>query len=167
MSISGLENPKKLWYIAPMAKNQKPESSADDYYQQLAQLTTENREANPWLNEDFSGQLAVDVYQAHDGYTIRAAIAGVAAEDIDISVNDDMVTIRGIRRVDDEVSSTDFLYQECYWGGFSRSIILPTAVDPDHVTANLKNGILRVHLPKIEGPSRASIKVIDEDEPTE
>lgn len=147
-----------------MAKNQKPETAVDDYYQQLAELTTESREANPWLNEDFSGQLAVDVYQTPEGYTIRAAIAGVAADDIDISVNDDMVTIRGVRRVDDEVATNDFLYQECYWGGFSRSIILPTPVDPDGVSANLKNGILRVTLPKIETSERATIRVVDEDE---
>lgn len=150
-----------------MAKNQKPETAVDDYYQQLAQLTTDNREENPWLNEDFSGQLAVDVYQTEDGFTIRAAIAGVAAEDIDISVNNDMVTIRGVRRIDDDVPSNAFLYQECYWGGFSRSIILPAPVDADAVTANLKNGILRVHLPKIAGPVGAPIKVVDEDEEDE
>ncbi len=150
-----------------MAKTRKPETNTDEYYQQLAQLTADNREANPWSNEDFSGQLAVDVYQTDEGYTIRAAIAGVAAADIDISVNDDMVTIRGIRRVDDDVPASAFLYQECYWGGFSRSIILPTAVDPDGVSANLKNGILRVTLPKIESAERATIRVVDEDESDE
>ena len=147
-----------------MPKGKQATETVDEYYQQLAELTTENREANPWLNEDFSGQLAVDVYQTPEGYTIRAAITGVAAEDIDISVNDDMVTIRGVRRVDDDVPTSNFLYQECYWGGFSRSIILPTAVDADGVIANLKNGILRVTLPKIDAVDQRPIRVVDDDE---
>jgi HSP20 family molecular chaperone IbpA len=68
------------------------------------------------------------------------------------------------RHVDDDVEASDYLYQECYWGGFSRTIILPVEVKADKVSASMKNGILRVTLPKLERPAAAPITVIDEDE---
>lgn len=143
-----------------MAKKKTP--AADEYFDKLAAATDETRERN-WANE-YEGQLAVDVYQTKTAIIIRAAIAGVLAEDIDISVNNDMVTIKGMRHVDDDVAAHDFLYQECYWGGFSRTIILPVEVQADMVAASLKNGILRVTLPKNERPTTEPIKVVDEDE---
>lgn len=149
-----------LWYGLPMAK--KKTTASDEYFDQLAAATDETRERG-WAN-DYEGQLAVDVYQTKAAIVIRAAIAGVVAEDIDISVNNDMVTIKGVRHVNDDVPDHDFLYQECYWGGFSRTIILPVEVKAEKVSASLKNGILRVTLPKNERPATAPIRVVDEDE---
>lgn len=143
-----------------MAKKKTHEP--DGYFDQLAAATDEQRE-HGWT-EDYGGQLAVDVYQTKTTIVIRAAIAGVQAEDIDISVNNDMVTIKGARHVDDDIDASDYLYQECYWGGFSRTIILPVEVKADKVSASLKNGILRVTLPKLERPQVAPITVVDEDE---
>ena len=120
-----------------------------------------------WLNENFEGQLAVDVYQTNDTVVIQSTLAGVRVEEIDITVNNDMVTIRGIRRHEQEVPAQNYFYQECYWGGFSRSIILPYDVKGDKVSANLKNGILTVVLPKADKPRAKSIKVreeLDEEE---
>jgi HSP20 family protein len=142
----------------------KKTPAADDYFDKLAAATTEQREKSGWTEEDFGGQLAVDVYQTKHAIVIRAAIAGVSAEDIDISVNNDMVTIKGMRQVNDEVDASDYLYQECYWGGFSRTIILPVEVKADKVNASLKNGILRVTLPKLEKAAAGPITVVDEDE---
>lgn len=102
-----------------------------------------------WFDdEQFDGQLAVDVYQTEDAIIIKSPIAGVEADDIDVSVNRDVVTIRGKRRQQEVIPRQDYLFQECYWGGFSRSIILPTEVAVDGVTAEIKNGILTVTLPK-------------------
>lgn len=143
-----------------MAKTK--EHTSDDYFAQLAEATGDKSSA--WMDEDFSGQLAVDVYETTNDIVIRAAIAGVRSEDIDISVNNDMVTIKGVRRIDDEERGGAFLYQECYWGGFSRTIILPVEVRADQVKAALRNGILRVTLPKVEAKPIAPITVIDEDE---
>lgn len=144
-----------------MAKGKKVVSN-DEYFDQLTAATDEQRERG-W-NDDYGGQLAVDVYQTKNAIVIRAAIAGVQAEDIDISVNNDMVTIKGTRQLDDEIDASNYLYQECYWGGFSRTIILPVEVKADKVAAAMKNGILRVVLPKLERPSVDPIKVVDEDE---
>lgn len=150
-----------MWYTLSMAKGKKHQTN-DEYFDQLAAATDEQRERG-W-DDDYGGQLAVDVYQTKSAIIIRAAIAGVLSEDIDISVNNDMVTIKGARHLDDEIDASDYLYQECYWGGFSRTIILPVEVKADKVAASLKNGILRVTLPKLDRPESEPIKVVDEDE---
>ncbi len=136
----------------------------DEYFDKLAAATDEQRERGEWIDDDYGGQLAVDVYQQKDDIVIRAAIAGVRAEDVDISVNNDMVTIKGRRQLEDEVPESAYLYQECYWGGFSRTIILPVEVNAEKVKASMKNGILRVILPKLERPKAGQIAVTEEDE---
>ena len=150
-----------MLYTVDMVKMKKT-VAPDDYFDKLSAATEETRERT-WSN-DYEGQLAVDVYQTKHAIVIRAAIAGVQAEDIDVSVNNDMVTIKGMRHVDDTIDQTDFLYQECYWGGFSRTIILPVEVKADKVAASLKNGILKVTLPKLDRPEGSPITVVDEDE---
>ncbi|MFA6392114.1 MAG: Hsp20/alpha crystallin family protein [Patescibacteria group bacterium] len=112
-----------------------------------------------WLEENYDGQLSVDVYQTEDSIIIKSTIAGVKSEDIDISINNDMVTIRGLRQKQEEVAKEDYFYQECYWGGFSRSIILPVEVKEDKVDAELENGILTVVLPRAIKTKATSIKV--------
>ncbi len=96
------------------------------------------------------GQLMVDVYQTPTEIVIKSAVAGVKPEDIDISIVNDMITIKGKRELDEDVRANDYFYQECYWGSFSRSIILPIEIDGDRVSANLKNGILTIRLPKLD-----------------
>ena len=118
-----------------------------------------------WLDEDYEeGQLSVDVFQTKDAIVIKSTIAGVKPEDIDISINNDMVTIRGKREIDETISEDDYFYQECYWGGFSRSIILPVEIMPDKVDASLKNGVLTVTLPKAKKSQAFSIKVKEQAE---
>jgi HSP20 family protein len=118
-----------------------------------------------WLDEDYEeGQLSVDVYQTKDTIVIKSTIAGVKPENIDISINNDMVTIRGKREVEETVLEEDYFYQECYWGGFSRSIILPMEIVAEKVEASLKNGVLTVALPKAKRSKSVSIKVKDEND---
>jgi len=94
------------------------------------------------------GQLSCDVHQDQDNIYITSMMAGVDQDDLDIAVSNDMVTIRGVRHADDSVSDGDYYVQECYWGSFSRSIVLPQEVDQNKVKADLKNGVLTVTLPK-------------------
>lgn len=115
---------------------------------------------NNWLNDDYEeGQLSVDIYQTPDELIVKSTIAGVKAEDIDISLNNDMLTIRGKRKMEEEINEEDYLYKECYWGSFSRSIILPMEVKADGIKANLENGILTVTLPKEKETKETIIKV--------
>jgi len=122
--------------------------------------TAEN--SKDWLDENYEGQLSVDVYGTDDEIVIKSTIAGVRPEDIDISINNDMLTIRGERSQDEDESIDDYYYQECYWGGFSRSIILPVEVEGDKVSASLKNGVLTVRLPKARKTKSISVKVKEE-----
>ncbi len=97
------------------------------------------------------GQLAVDVIETPDRVIIRSAIAGVSESDLHITINEDMVTIRGERSIEKLPLNATVHYEECFWGAFSRSIILPCRITPDNADANLKNGILIIALNKARG----------------
>lgn len=102
-----------------------------------------------WLGADYNeGQLLIDVYQTPKDLVIKSTVAGAKPEDIDISLHNDMLTIRGKRETGGEMEENDYLYKECFWGSFSRSIILPVEIDAKKIKAFLENGILTVVLPK-------------------
>ena len=109
-------------------------------------LLTKASKEKEWPKSE--GQLAVDVYQTESELIIQSAIAGVKPNELDISVEGDLVIIRGERKRPAE-ESEDYFSQECYWGPFSRKIILPVEVDPGRIDANLKDGILTIRMPKI------------------
>lgn len=105
------------------------------------------------------GQLTVDVYQTPTNIVVESAVAGVDPENIDISVSPDAVVIKGKRHKDEIIAEKDYLYQECFWGRFSRSIILPQEIDPDKAHASIKNGVIKIILPKINRQKAKKIKV--------
>jgi HSP20 family protein len=113
-------------------------------------------------SEPEDGQLSVDVYQTKDSVVIKSTIAGVKPEDVDISIENDVITIRGERKQESEVKDDDYFYQECYWGSFSRSIVLPVEVKSDETNASLKNGVLTVVLPKEKKSKSVAVKVKEE-----
>ena len=121
----------------------------------------EVKKEEEWLNES-EGQLTIDVYQTPNEVVIKSTIAGVKPEDIDISMTNDMITIKGKRKKDGEVKEEDYYYQECYWGPFSRSVILPVDVEVDSAEASMKNGILTIKLPKIEKVKTKKISIKSE-----
>lgn len=109
--------------------------------------------------EESEGQLTIDVYQSPSEIVVESTIAGVKPENLDISINNESVTIRGKRDKETKVSDEDYFYQECYWGRFSRTIILPQEIDAEKSTAILKNGILTIHLPKLNRQKSKKLKV--------
>lgn len=111
-----------------------------------------------WL-EEYEGQLAIDAYQTNDTVIIKAPIAGVRPEDLEISITDEMVSVRGERRESTEIQKESYFCQECYWGSFSRSYLLPVAVDSEKADAQLKNGILTIIIPKLEKTKTRILKV--------
>lgn len=110
-------------------------------------------------SENGEGLLTVDVYRTEDSIFIKSTIAGVGADDIDISITSDMVTIKGERKPDKKVKFSDYDYQELYWGPFSRSIILPEDIDAESAKASLKNGILTLELPKLAKTKTKKVKI--------
>lgn len=108
---------------------------------------------------EVEGKLTIDVYQTPTEIVVESAIAGVNPEDIDIDVSSDSVTIKGERKHEEKIDEEDYFYQECYWGRFSRSVILPEEVDQDGATVNFKNGVLTVKLPKMNKKKTKKLKV--------
>lgn len=98
-----------------------------------------------------AGQIAVDIYEVEGYYIIRAPIAGVKLSDIDIEVDDKVLTISGERNPSDDIPTDQYYLQECFWGEFQRSITLPVSIDPKKVKATFsKDSILKVIVPKEE-----------------
>jgi HSP20 family protein len=112
-----------------------------------------------WDDGGPEGQLTVDVYQTPSEIVVESAIAGVKPDDIDINVTPDSIVIRGSREREKEADNEDYLYQECYWGRFARSIILPQEVDPENAEVTFKNGILTVRLPKANKKKSRKLRV--------
>lgn len=115
--------------------------------------------SRPAAAEEQEGQLTVDVYQTSDSIVIKSTIAGVKPDDLDVSITNDMVTIRGTRRHDEDMKEEDYFYRECYWGSFSRSIILPVDVVSEKAEASLKDGILTIRIPKADSLLTKKVKV--------
>jgi len=109
--------------------------------------------------EELDGELSVDVYQTQNEIIIEAMLAGVKPEDLQISITRDMVTIKGRRDGNTQISEDDYFYRELYWGSFSRSILLPHEIEIESVEAVEKHGLLIIRLPKIDKAKQAKVKV--------
>lgn len=107
--------------------------------------------------EESLGQLTLDIYQTPSHLVIVAPIAGVKINDIDVSVTEDVLTIRGKRHQELTIASEDYFTQECFWGDFSRSVVLPASVDASKISASFKDSILKISIPKTD---RVQSKVI-------
>ncbi len=100
-----------------------------------------------WMDE-FEGQLAIDVYQTDEEIVIKAPIAGVRQEDLEVNITDEQITIKGERHDTSGADLEGYLVQECYWGSFTRSFVFPVGVDSDKASAKLVDGILTISIPK-------------------
>jgi HSP20 family protein len=143
-------------------KTARDGESADTFEENddFAAGSQDAEEEEGWDEEDFEeGQLSIDVYQTPKAIVVKSTIAGVKPEDIGISLNNDMLTIRGKRQMKENIREEDYLYRECYWGSFSRSIILPVEVAAEKIEAELENGVLTVSLPKAKAAKQISIRV--------
>ena|SRR3989344_7583488 len=121
--------------------------------------TVSKRSSAKDIAGEAEGQLTIDVYQTPSHIVVESTIAGVNPDNLDIEITAESVTIRGSREHEEEIKSDDYIYQECYWGRFSRSIILPQEVDPDQAEATIKNGVLKIKLPKVNREKSKKLKV--------
>lgn len=126
--------------------------------------SAENKQERNNLGGETEGQLSIDVFQTPSDIVIKSTIAGVKPENLDIAITNDMVTIRGRRESDENLKNDDYFYQECYWGPFSRSIILPADVQTEKSLATLKNGVLTIKLPKSEKIKTKKIEIKHHEE---
>jgi len=108
---------------------------------------------------DQDGELVVDVFETNSDFVVLAAIAGIQIKDIDISLEKEMMVIKGNRGDPNGHSDKKYFYQECYWGPFSRKIVLPENVDIDKADAQMDKGVLTVKIPKNEDLGKGKIGI--------
>lgn len=144
------------------AENEVEEEEGETEGEEEAEITPQPKgkaqNNEDWLS-DYEGQLNIDMFQTKDNVIIKSTIAGVRPEDIDITVANDMVTVKGARRKEENIAQDDYFYQECYWGNFSRSVIVPVDIDSEHIEADLKDGILTIIVPKAAKAKTKKVKV--------
>ena len=102
----------------------------------------------------------MDMYQEKDNLVVKAALPGVKPEELDITIADDILTIRGEHKEEQETKEDDYLYRERYYGAFSRSVAIPMEVKSDKAAATFEEGVLTLTLPKADEikPKRVKIK---------
>lgn len=105
------------------------------------------------------GQLGVDVYETDDAVLIKAMVAGIKKDELEITITREVVTIRGSRYDEDAIDEARYVYQELYWGTFSRSVELPDEIDIDQAQAHEEHGLLTIYLPKIDKQRSAKLMV--------
>ncbi len=116
----------------------------------------DGEEVDPDLEE---GELSVDVYQTPSEIIIEAMVAGVKPEDLHLSITRDMVTVKGRRDGNTQISHDDYFYKELYWGSFTRTILLPHEVEIEEAEAVEKHGLLIIRLPKVDKARQTKLKV--------
>lgn len=118
--------------------------------------------AADWNDDEavLPGQLAVDVYETKERLVVKARTAGVNKSELDVSIADNTLTIRGTLSAGDEDDVENYFVQECYWGEFSRSIALPVPVKEEDIEAVLKDGVLTVSFGKVKQDTVKKIQVV-------
>ena len=153
------EKPSFFERLTGAVKLSEDESDEDSTPSARA-LGTPAVKAASWIEESAEeGELTVDVYQNHDTIFVKAMIAGVRPEDLDVNISRDMITIRGKREEERVSSSDDYFIRELYWGSFSRSVSLPQEIDVDEAEAIEKHGLLILRLPKLDKKRQSKLKV--------
>jgi HSP20 family molecular chaperone IbpA len=129
----------------------------------LAVEEDDSQEEEAWDEPDTGpqqdGELPVDMYQTDEHIVIRALVAGVSPNDLEISITRDMVTVRGVREEYQEAHDDGYFHRELFWGSFSRTLLLPEEVAIDEAEAQEKHGMLEIKLPKLDKHRTTQLKV--------
>ena len=126
------------------------------------QASAGNPADEQWDEDEASvpGQLAVDVYETKERLVVKARTAGVNKNELDVSISDNQLTIRGTLSAGNEDDVENYFLQECYWGEFSRTIALPVPVKEDEIEAVLKDGVLTISFGKVKQDTVKKIQVL-------
>lgn len=161
---------KKPSFLERITGSVKVNSSKDDGFNdhdtfdndETGEQVNIHQQESQWSEdeEEQDGELPIDMYQTRDTIIIRALVAGVSPEDLNISITRDMVTLQGQREEVQEAPDEDYYHRELFWGSFSRSIVLPEEIVIDEAEAKEKHGLLEIILPKLDKgrSTRLSVK---------
>jgi HSP20 family protein len=137
------------------------EVSPDMQAEEIVQQTAGNPADEQWDEEEaVPGQLAVDVYETKERLVVKARTAGVKKDELDVSISDNQLTIRGTLSAGNEDDVENYFLQECYWGEFSRTIALPVPVKEEEIEAVLKDGVLTISFGKVKQDTVKKIQVL-------
>ena len=118
-------------------------------------------QADEWDEEEaIAGQLAVDVYETKEKLVVKGRVAGVNKSELDVSISDNTLTVKGTLSAGTEDDVENYFLQECYWGEFSRSIVLPVPVKEEEIEAVLKDGVLTISFAKVKQDTVKKIQVL-------
>lgn len=108
----------------------------------------------------YDWNVALDVAEKDDNFIVKATVPGMDPKDIEITLEDDVLTLKGEIKSDEKIDESNYHVRERRFGSFSRSIRFPTAVNGDKVEATYKNGVLTLDVPKAEDvkPKHITIK---------
>lgn len=151
--------PKPAVETAKSVTPETKEEKAKEDPEKIERLTVAKTNKNQQWFEGPTGQLAVDIFQNESELIIQSAIAGIRPENLEISMEKDVISIKGTREKPIDAKEADYFTKECYWGPFSREIITPVEVDPDRAEASMKNGILAIRIPKTLREKKRKIEV--------
>lgn len=121
-----------------------------------------SEEKKDWFNQEKIGEMTIDAYETDEEIVIFSAVGGITSKDIELSLEDQMLTIKGKRKKPDQNDDKKkkYLYQECFWGGFVKKLILPKEIDISKAKATVKNGIFHLSIPKkTESTGSEEIKI--------
>lgn len=161
---------KRFWSkLTGLSSDNDDEEKQDSKKQEKKESEVEISETRDFFEQELEkeiiqekeseGELLVDVYQTEEEVIIKSAVAGVSPKDLDIIIDENIVTIKGRRIQEEEISEKDYILRECYWGDFSRTITLPFEIIPDKAKAIFKNGILIIKIPKKKKIKKLKIEV--------
>ncbi len=125
--------------------------------EKTVKISKEKKKSSPLLEQE--GELVIDVFETEDNIVIQSAIAGINTDDLEISIEKDMISIKGTRERKTEEVAKNYYCQECYWGRFSREVILPVETDATKADAAIKNGILTITVPKIHKEKNKKLNI--------
>jgi len=149
-----------LGYSNFMAKKTKSEKvsikNAEDQEKNVEAEGQPENQDNIFKSE---GELVVDVFEDDSHFVVTSAIAGVQIKDLDISVEKDMMIIKGDRVNPHDNPEKKYFYQECYWGPFSRKIVLPENIHTEKASAEMDKGMLTIKIPKKADEEKPEVKV--------
>ncbi len=142
---------RALSLFSPARRGDEDFADGEEYCEEDTDAQEAGDEAGSWMSrENSEAQLTIDMCQTPTEIIIQTIVAGVRPEDLDISINRDIVTVRGERESAHKTDEADYFHEELYWGGFSRTILLPQEIDIDAAAASVQNGLLTIRLPKLD-----------------
>jgi HSP20 family protein len=156
-----MENKKRSFFERLTGSMSVKEDGAEPKKEYLIKgVKGDNKKNDNWIEEENEeAELSIDVYQTPTDIVIQTMVAGVKPEDLELSISRDMITLRGKREESRVIDEDNYFIKELYWGKFSRTISLPTEVEPEEVEATEKHGLLTIKIKKVDKEKTNNVKI--------